>query len=240
MRDSPAPPARLPTPPGVTPHRKPRIAMRAGTAVAALALAAWNAHAACDSPQAERPQVQVNDRWEFRTSLPGSSNPLVLQHQVQAVQDLGGGFTVAVRSNRMAQDAPALLHRFDGDFNRLSREIVPGESIHYAPAFPLFRFPLQAGQQWQLDVQQTQTDEPGASRVQIQARVVGCEEVEVPAGRFQAWRIDAVYLAGQHRIESSYWYAPRAKRSVLGLERTQGPRGDSELRYELLSMQMAR
>jgi len=162
----------------------------------------------------------------------------VLQHQVQSVEP-DAGFTVAVRSDRMAPDDPALLHRFDADFNRLSREVVPGESIGYEPPFPMFRFPMRAGMHWQTEVRQQQTGEPGSAAVQVSAQVMACEEVTVPAGRFHAWRIEAIYQTADHRVQSRYWYAPQAKRSVRGEEVTTGPRGQSELTYELVSLDIA-
>jgi hypothetical protein len=127
---------------------------------------------------------------------------------------------------------------FDAEFNRVAREVVPGESMRYSPAFPLFRFPIEPGRRWKAAVEQRQDGEPGHRIVEVDARVVGPETVEVPAGRFDAWRIEAVHRAGDVRIDTVYWFAPRAKRSVRGVETSRSPRGTSELIYELQSLRL--
>jgi hypothetical protein len=47
-----------------------------------------------------------------------------------------------------------------------------------------------------------------------------------------------VHLAGGVRIDTVYWYAPRAKRSVRGVEKSRSAQGSSELIYELQSLRL--
>lgn len=184
----------------------------------------------------QRPQPRLGDRWQFATRVVGGDSPLVLDHEVrQLLPD--GGWTVGVR--RAGSSGPWLSQVFDADFNRVSRELVPGEAMHYAPAFPLFRFPLQAGRRWRAAVEQRQDGEPGHRIVEVEAHVVGAEAVAVPAGRFDdAWRIEAVHRAGDVRIDTVYWYSPRARRAVRGVETSRSPRGASELVYELQALSL--
>ena len=188
------------------------------------------------TPSADRPLPRVGDRWQFATRLVGGAAPLVLDHEVQAVH-ADGGCRIGVR--KAGGDEPWLAQLFDADFNRAARELTPGESMRYSPAFPLFRFPMRAGLQWQADVEQRQDGEPGRRIVHVEARVVGLASVQVPAGRFEAWRIEGVHRAGDVQIDTVYWFAPRAKGSVRGVETSRSPRGQMELVYELNALQVA-
>ncbi len=183
----------------------------------------------------DRPQPRLGDQWQFSTRIVGGAAPLVLDHMVRELRP-DGGFVVGVRKAGTAE--PWLVQEFDADFNRVARELLPGDSMRYRPAFPLFRFPLRPGLRWTLDVEQRQDSEPGHRFVHVDARVVGPETVEVPAGRFDAWRIEARHRAGDVGIDTVYWYAPRAKRSVRGVETSRSPRGTSELIYELQSLRL--
>ncbi|NWG74751.1 MAG: hypothetical protein HXY24_09125 [Rubrivivax sp.] len=187
------------------------------------------------TPATDRPQPKLGDQWQFVTRLVGGSTPLVLDHMVRELR-LDGGWAIGVR--KAGTDEPWLTQVFDAEFNRVAREVVPGESMRYSPAFPLFRFPIEPGRRWKAAVEQRQDGEPGHRIVEVDARVVGAEAVEVPAGRFDAWRIEAVHRAGDVRIDTVYWFAPRAKRSVRGVETSRSPRGTSELIYELQSLRL--
>ena len=184
---------------------------------------------------AERPQPRLGDQWQFSTRVVGGASPLVLDHMVRELH-ADGGWTIGVR--KAGSDDPWLAQVFDPEFNRVAREIMPGESMRYTPAFPLFRFPLEPGRRWKAAVEQRQDGEPGHRIVEVDARVVGPEVVEVRAGRFDAWRIEAVHLAGGVRIDTVYWYAPKARRSVRGVETSRSAQGTSELVYELQALRL--
>lgn len=179
------------------------------------------------------PVARVGDEWTFATRLTGGQGALRLHHRVlDRASD--GSVLVAVR-NIDRPDAAELTQRLDAQMNRLSREFAPGEAVHYAPAFAMFRFPMGPGLSWEQTVVQTQEPGDPPNRVQISARVLGWEQVEVEAGRFQALRIEAEHRSGEISVGSTYWYAPRAGRAVRGVERTEGNGHRSELSYALLS-----
>lgn len=184
----------------------------------------------------DRPTPRIGDRWTFRTFVPGGGSPLVLEHVVAAVET-DGRFEVRVR--RQATEGDWLKQRFDANFNRVSRELVPDEAVHFDPPFALFRFPMRPGLRWQTHAVQRQDGEDARRRIEIDARVVREEAIAVPAGRYAAWRIEAVHQASGMRIDTVYWYAPAAKRSVRGEERTQTAQGTSDLVYEMLDCRVA-
>ena len=176
------------------------------------------------------PAPRVGDRWLFETRLAHKPSGIRLLHELERAD--AAGYVARVRG--AAADAPVLRQGFDRAMNRLWREVEPGEAIHYAPAFALFRFPMHAGLRWTVDVQQRQDGFPGVNRVNIAANVIGPETVTTPGGSFEAWRIEAEHRAGDARIETVYWYSPQVHRSVRGEEHTETPRGRSTLIYELL------
>jgi hypothetical protein len=181
------------------------------------------------------PKVRPGDRWTFATHVPGSSDVLRLQHVVQSVSADG---RVAVHVTNLARPHEAALTQvLDREMNRVSREFAPGEAVHYAPAFAMFRFPMAPGKRWQLAVQQTQEPGDPPTEISIEAEVQRWETVEVPAGRFDALRIEARHGVDGLVVASTYWYAPLAARAVRGVEVTQTPQGRSELHYALVALQ---
>jgi hypothetical protein len=99
---------------------------------------------------------------------------------------------------------------------------------------------MAPGTLWRTTVEQSQADAGPASRIEITARVVRWERVEVAAGAFDTLRIEAHHRRGDVLVRSTYWYAPAAARAVRGRELTEGPEGRSELEYSLLSLARAR
>lgn len=188
----------------------------------------------CNRSGSPAPRIRIGDGWVFATQVPGSGNVLRLRHEVHGVA-ANGLVKVKVYNVARPDDAP-LAQVLDAEMNRVSREFSPGESVNYAPAFPMFRFPMAPGCSWSLTVRQSQQPEDPSSDVSIAARVLRWESVQVRAGRFEALRIQARHGVDGLFVDSTYWYAPRAGRSVRGEELTVSPRGRSELHYELLEM----
>lgn len=176
------------------------------------------------------PAPRTGDRWLFETRLAERARGVRLRHQIESAGDLG--YVAVVRGE--GADTPVLRQGLDRAMNRLWREVEPGEAIRYSPAFELFRFPMHSGLRWAVAVEQRQDHVPGVRQVHINAHVVGPEPVTVPAGTFEAWRIEAQHRAGDARISTTYWYCPQVHRSVRGEEHTETPRGRSTLIYELL------
>jgi uncharacterized protein (DUF2237 family) len=186
------------------------------------------------SPEALLPRVRPGDRWSFATRVPGSADVLRLRHVVQSV---GTDGRIAVQVTNLARpDAAPLAQVLDREMNRVSREFAPGEAVHYAPAFAMFRFPMAPGRRWKLAVQQTQEPADPPTEIGIEAEVLRWETVQVPAGRFDALRVQARHTVDDLVVQSTYWYAPKAARAVRGIELTLTAQGRSELQYELLDL----
>jgi hypothetical protein len=98
------------------------------------------------------------------------------------------------------------------------------------PPRPELRLPARAGAAWTWDAAGVGHNPP----TKVAYKVVGEEEVEVPAGKFKAVRVEAVLTAGPltHRTET--WYARRVGvvKRVVGV-------GKDEQVTELLSFRPA-
>ncbi|MBN9119797.1 MAG: hypothetical protein J0I06_11670 [Planctomycetes bacterium] len=80
-----------------------------------------------------------------------------------------------------------------------------GEKL--ATPYPLLKAPFRAGDSWKYEV--IGTEKIGASKGT--RTVAGVEEVKVPAGTFEAVRVDADYVFGNGpgaARKASAWYAP--------------------------------
>lgn len=96
-------------------------------------------------------------------------------------------------------------------------------------------WPLVPGAVWSHDTTWPRA-EGGTSRVRQDAKVVGWEEVVVPAGRFNALRIEYdgfVLTSGgwYGRITETYWYAPSARADVKLMRKV----GNNDFTRELVS-----
>lgn len=95
------------------------------------------------------------------------------------------------------------------------------QSFRFEPAYPALPFPLEAGKTWRSYVSATDPATGRVNRVRIDGAVLGWERVRVPAGEFDALKIQRLVYAGNHdgfrgeeRIAELDWYAPALGRVV--------------------------
>jgi hypothetical protein len=92
------------------------------------------------------------------------------------------------------------------------------------PPQPLFEWPLEAGRSW--THRGTYEDRSGRTTFNDTFAVVGTEVVEVPAGRFNTFKI---VRQTERRDTDQYWYAPEVRFYVKWI----GRRGDTQFEEEL-------
>jgi len=107
------------------------------------------------------------------------------------------------------------LHFFNREWN-----LLDNGSTKYDPFFPEHRFPVDVGVVWAQDYRSSQAGGTFTSDFS-RAKVVAFEKVTVPAGTFDAYRIErtiesrnADATADSHKRAIRAWYAPAAKRIV--------------------------
>jgi hypothetical protein len=84
-------------------------------------------------------------------------------------------------------------------------------------------WPLAVGKQWPVDVDYVRPDR-STGNLKQDARVVGYEEVTVPAGKFMAFKIEhdgyvRTSTGFNGRIVDTFWYAPEARADVKHVRR---------------------
>jgi hypothetical protein len=92
------------------------------------------------------------------------------------------------------------------------------------PGNYIVQFPLYVGQTWDEDytfvewTYQEETDtwtQTSEITVEIEAQVKGIESVTVPAGTFEAYKIEVMYYTFK-MVKSVIWYSPEVKNSIKG------------------------
>lgn len=184
---------------------------RFATAVLLLALpAVCTAQADAPVPQ---PAVKAGDTWVYRRtefesgSVSGRSTSRVAFANDRVIQ------LVVTRGKQIDE----IDETYTADWNAIA--LAGGGNI--TPHAGTFRFPLAAGASWPANFENT-VPRRGAFQVNHErtAKVIGWEEVEVPAGRFRALKIEVT--GSFQRVDRSIsgssttviWYVPAVKRWV--------------------------
>ncbi len=162
------------------------------------------------------PSIVAGDSWTYRvhdgfTRLPREDQ----RHQVTRV----GADRIEVAAAVEHGDGTQV---YDREWNWLRRPATDLQTFDYSPAYPAFAFPLAAGKRWRAQVTATDPRDGRRFPVRIDGTVLGWERVKVPAGEFDALKIERiVYLGyweqgrrGQSVIKEYEWYAPSVKWAV--------------------------
>lgn len=155
---------------------------------------------------AERPVVAVGDRWEFVAYY---TVPSKVPNRTWVITSMSGDRVSGTEN---------------GEALTLSAELNVIDSPRQSESNPrLLSFPLELGKRW------TYTSEwlfkPKSSRgtLAVDVTVTAYEPIEVPAGRFEAFKLVAIgklggsspsntFYAGA--TTTTYWYAPAARAVV--------------------------
>lgn len=192
--------------------------------VSALALVSFVAACAGTVPGAPKgahqavppAQMKVGDYWEY------------------AVRDAYTGFDRGVHRYQVSHADPerVVVDVFrDGErvdsrvytagWNGLEHPLPNLQRFRYDPAFPAYVYPLEPGRSWYTVVTATDPQTRARYRVHTRGQVVGWERIRVPAGEFDALRIQRQVFAGnsdarrsQETITETDWYVPRLKRAA--------------------------
>lgn len=161
--------------------------------------------------QAAAPDVHVGDSWKYRT-LDGFTKETQFE-ATQRVVEINDR-EIVVELHTLGKDKTALRY-FTREWNA-----VDTDDGKYDPYYPEFKFPLAAGATW--SNKYTWISIAGAaSSGYVKATVSAQEKVTVPAGTFDAYRIDRdVEVRGNNETASvtnthmTTWYAPAVHRFV--------------------------
>ncbi len=162
------------------------------------------------------PQVAIGDAWTYRvhdgfTRIPRGDQ----RHQVTTV----GADRIEVTGPVERSDG---IQLYDREWNWLKRPATNLQTFEYSPAYPAFAFPLAPGKRWHSRVTATDPADGRRFPVWINGAVLGWERVKVPAGEFDALKIERIVymeyyeyaVRGRSVIREYEWYAPAVKQSV--------------------------
>ncbi len=170
------------------------------------------------------PKLHVGDRWTYNDFT-------------QTVEQAGEqGFVL-----KQAHSSTTTLMRTNADGHLLSTESLMtsggGPKVSYAPALPILKYPLKVGAAWR-EPYQTKTEFIFTinDSWEYEGKVTGWESVRVPAGTFEALRIDwsIRQTSGSGGHSGTYWYAPEVKGWARTLTHARGKTITSELQSFVL------
>ena len=161
--------------------------------------------------QSPAPDVHVGDSWKYRT-LDGFTNETQFEamHRVVEINDR----EIVVEVHNLSKDKVGLRY-FTREWNA-----VDTDDGKYDPYYPEFKFPLVAGATWSEKF--TSLSNTGAAGSGfVKATISPQEKVTVPAGTFDAYRIDRDQEVRSNNeagtvtsMRMSTWYAPAVRRFV--------------------------
>ena len=155
--------------------------------------------------------MTVGDRWVVEMRYATTSSEYT--EAVTAVEKADGGTVVTVA--RGTEGQPDSLSQVKVTNEGLFR--VSNLGTTYDPPYCILKFPVKPGQAWTSEV-----TSGGAVRTTFKYKAVEEEDVEVPAGKFRAVRLEVdIDTRGQAR-KSVIWYAPR-----VGIVKMDHQDGDS-------------
>lgn len=164
---------------------------------------------------APAPTVAVGDSWTYQYTdvwkhTPGNLN----RTEVTAVDATG----IQVDVKRPATGAVLSHYRYTPEMNPIDRG-----KMHFAPYYARFAFPLAPGKAWTVDAT---GDNPAVGkrwRYQVNGKAIGWEKITVPAGEFDAIKVEVVsYYQGEEvgtrggsgQSKETAWYAPAVNNFV--------------------------
>jgi len=191
--------------------RQPRRWCREVLAVA-CAFHLGTAIAQGGAPRAEAPTVKVGDRWKSEQT----------DRRTGAKESEFDRRVTAVTESRIEGTENDGRFVWTSELNALESSV---SSISGDPKG--LSFPLEVGKKWDYKFSYVNKLNAGKGRQQLSAHVVAYEKVKVPAGEFDAfkieytgfWNNDANNRSG--RFKNTGWYAPAA-RSVVRFELDDG------------------
>jgi len=183
--------------------------------IAILLLTIWGAALAADCGEpVPAPKFQVGEKWTWRNGKGVESTDEVVQVEGDFIQIKWSNGDLA------SYDKDRILRKVV----RKSGEVITqqGAGAYTTVGQKVLDFPLQVGKKW--DYTYTAQPSSGLGTFQTyyqQYKIVACEDVTTPAGRFPAFKVEVVQ--GVNRSPShNYpnngtfysWYAPPVKTSV--------------------------
>ncbi len=179
------------------------------------------------------PDVHVGDRWSWQ-----HINGLANERDVTQIEDVIEVSANEIRTRVRVKGKPGnAIATYTREWNP-----IDVASAQYSPNLKDLAFPLEIGKKWDGNADKMLFSNGKHGKFFLKGEVVAFEKVTVPAGTFDAYKINVIIDASGTDEDAnigntveSYWYAPSVKRYVK-LENTfkRDGRVRSKDIYELL------
>lgn len=167
--------------------------------------------ALAQAPMAQRPVVKVGEVSTYRNEDKTERKVSEVTMTVAEVLSEAIKFKFAVGpENRVGEIG------YTADLNPLG-SITSG--AQFEPAAQLLVFPMAVGKEWKQNYGM-KAQNGATSKVDTENKVIAWEKIKVPAGEFEAYRIEGkgwmngVSWQGSRRIVQTNWYSPEVGRMV--------------------------
>ena len=165
-----------------------------------------------DKPVA-RPEVKLDDRWVYRNTNARRKPPAIIYELRVSFVDSRAIHAVIERQGGR-KDSDATWTRDWNAVNAVDEGVFEVEK-------GMFQFPLSIGQQYPA-MWEVRRPRAGEFHVRHERKVTvtGWEDVEVPAGKFRALKLQAdgyyrrIDTLASDEARNTYWYVPQVKRWV--------------------------
>lgn len=163
----------------------------------------------------ERPDVKVGDSWTYDLTDGRTKSK---QYTVVVVVTSVDEKEIRTESKRSDNGSIETTIR-NRDLNRLVTDTPPRKTTS-DPSGAEYAFPLEVGKTWERKVTTTRSNQPDWKTVApLTGKVIGWEQVKVPAGTFNSLKIeinglyDGTDRRGQWNgvIAETIWYVPELK-----------------------------
>jgi hypothetical protein len=180
-----------------------------------------------------RPDWKVGDSWTVAVSVNAGFGASTRREEARTVKEAGDGGYVLEFIAKAADGTVAAPET--NNFSRDLNFIAPSGGVSGGPQeFKWLQWPLEPGKSYQFE---TMVQNSVAT---WKGKIVGWEEVVVPAGKFKALRLE-FDRSGPFRYaaQDSVWYAPDAKAVVKRIQsRPGGNRANDVTTNELFSYKL--
>ncbi len=169
------------------------------------------------------PAVTLGDYWEYTvrdgyTQLPRGK----FRYEVTRADD--AGVVVQVTHEGLVMDT----YVYAPGWNGREMPLTNTQRFRYNPTYPAYVYPLEPGKSWRTVVHSTDVATGRRYNTHVLGKVLGWERIHVPAGEFDAMKIQRFVYAGnaegslsQEEIEETDWYVPGVRRAVRTLTKSQ-------------------
>lgn len=150
----------------------------------------------------DKPQWKAGHEWRYAWKTPAGS----------------GTLTREIVREEIVEDAPVYIMRvgkneysYTKDTLTLLTDVLNGTlTIKRTPGSQTFSWPLYVGKEWRSTYLSENLTEKSSQNFDYRLVVSSLEKVQVPAGVFDAYKID-VYSAFSGNFLSEFWYSPKTK-----------------------------